>query len=59
VVNVEIPKNDTEPKSDKVSIATSERPATIAGLAEGRIIFMNDFFFEKPKFFPSSIKFCD
>ena len=38
VVSVEIPKKDTEPKSDKVSIATRDRPATIAGLAEGRII---------------------
>ena len=59
VVKVEIPKKDTEPKSDNVSIATSESPATIAGLAEGSIILKKDFFFEKPRFFPSSIKFCD
>ena len=38
VVNVEIPKNDTAPKSDSVSIATNDNPATIAGLADGRII---------------------
>ena len=54
-----IPKKDTDPKSDRVSMATSESPATIAGLAEGRIILKKDFFFEKPRFFPSSIKFCD
>ena len=36
VVSVDIPKKDTEPKSDKVSMATSESPATIAGLAEGK-----------------------
>ena len=30
-----MPKKDTDPKSDKVSIATNDRPATIAGLAEG------------------------
>ena len=52
-------KNDTVPKSDNVSIATKERPATIAGLAEGKIILKNDFLFENPKFFPKSIKFCD
>ena len=52
-----MPKKETEPKSDNVSIATRERPATIAGLAEGKIIFKKDFFFENPKFFPSSIKF--
>ena len=59
VVRVEIPKKDTDPKSDKVSIATSESPATMAGLAEGSIILKKDFFFEKPSFLPSSIKFCD
>ena len=51
MVSVEIPKNDTEPKSDKVSIATSERPATIAGLAEGRIILKKDFFLKNQDFF--------
>ena len=52
VVNVEIPKNETEPKSESVSIATSARPATMAGLAEGKIILKNDFCFVKPRFFP-------
>ena len=55
---MDIPKNDTDPKSDKVSIATRDRPATIAGLAEGKIILKKDFFLLKPRFFPSSIKFC-
>ena len=59
VVKVEIPKNETDPKSDSVSIATNERPATIAGLADGSIILKNDFFLEKPRFLPSSIKFWD
>ena len=59
VVNVDIPKKETDPKSDKVSIATNERPATIAGLAEGSIILKKDFCLEKPMFFPSSIKFSD
>ena len=57
VVSVEIPKKDTEPKSDNVSIATNESPATIAGLADGRIILKKDFCFVNPRFFPSSIKF--
>ena len=59
VVKVEIPKNETDPKSESVSIATNESPATIAGLADGSMILKNDFFLEKPRFFPSSIKFCD
>ena len=59
VVRVEIPKKDTEPKSDYVSIATNESPATMAGLAEGSIILKNDFFLEKPRFLPNSIRFCD
>ena len=56
-VKVETPKKETDPKSESVSIATNESPATIAGLADGRIILKNDFFLEKPRFFPSSIKF--
>ena len=44
VVNVEIPKKDTAPKSDKVSIATKANPAIIAGIAEGKIILNNNFF---------------
>ena len=59
VVKVDIPKKETDPKSDNVSIATNESPATIAGLAEGKIIEVNDLSFEKPRFFPKSIKFCD
>ena len=47
VVKVEIPKKDTEPKSDKVSMATSERPATIAGLADGSIILKKDLSFRE------------
>ncbi len=57
VVRVDIPKNETDPKSYKVSIATNERPATIAGLAEGSIILKKDLCLEKPMFLPSSIKF--
>ena len=59
VVKVETLKKETVPKSVNVSMATKDNPTTMAGLAEGRIILKNDFFLEKPKFFPSSIKFCD
>ena len=59
VVNVDIPKKETEPKSESVSIATRDKPATIAGLADGNIILKKDFCLEKPRFFPSSIRFCD
>ena len=52
-------KKETVPKSDNVSIATKDSPTTIAGLAEGRIIFKNVFFDDNPRFFPASIKFCD
>ena len=31
-------KKSTVPKSDNVSIATRDRPTTIAGLAEGKMI---------------------
>ena len=57
MVKVDIPKKDTAPKSDKVSIATKDNPAIIAGLADGKIILKNVFFVEKPRFFPSSSKF--
>ena len=40
-------------------ILPSARPATIAGRADGSIILKNDFFLEKPRFLPSSIKFWD
>ena len=51
VVRVAMPKNDTAPKSDRVSIATKANPATIAGLADGKIILKNDSLDESPKFF--------
>ena len=59
VVRVAIPKNDTAPKSDNVSIATNAKPATIAGLADGKMILKKDLYFEKPRFCPNSIKFWD
>ena len=59
VVSVDILKKETVPKSDKVSIATNDKPTTIAGLAEGRIIFKNVLFDDRPRFFPASIRFCD
>ena len=43
VVNVEIPKNETAPKSERVYIATNANPAIIAGLAEGRMILKKVF----------------
>jgi len=54
-----IPKKDTAPKSERVSIATKDNPATIAGLAAGKIIENIDLNLENPKFLPNSIKFCD
>ena len=59
VVSVDMLKKDTVPKSDNVSIATKDKPTTIAGLAEGRIIFKNVLFEDNPRFFPTSIRFCD
>ena len=59
VVKVFIEKNSTAPNSAKVSIATRDNPATIAGLAAGIINEYNDLNFEKPKLFPRSIRFCD
>ena len=38
VVNVFTEKKSTAPNSANVSIATSDKPATIAGRAEGNII---------------------
>jgi hypothetical protein len=40
VVNVEIPKKETVPKSDRVSIATKLIPINIAGLDNGKIILL-------------------
>ena len=59
VVNVDMLKKETVPKSDNVSMATKDNPTTIAGLAEGRIIFRKVFFEDNPRFLPTSIKFCD
>ena len=55
VVNVDTLKKDTVPKSDKHSIATSDKPAIIAGLAEGKIILVKVSFSDKPRFLPTSI----
>ena len=43
-----IEKKSTAPNSAKVSIATNDKPAIIAGLADGKIILRNTFNFEKP-----------
>ena len=59
VVKVFIEKKSTAPNSAKVSIATKDNPATIAGRADGNMIEKNDCNFENPKFFPRSIRFCD
>ena len=59
VVNVFIEKKSTAPNSASVSIATKDKPATIAGRAAGRIIVYNVLKFVKPRFFPKSMKFCD
>ena len=53
-----IEKKSTAPNSASVSIATKDKPATIAGRAAGKIIEYKLLNFEKPKFFPKSIKFC-
>ena len=59
LLRVFIEKKSTAPNSAKVSIATNDKPAIIAGLAEGKIILRKTFNFEKPKFLPKSIRFCD
>ena len=59
VVNVEILKKDTVPKSDNVSIATRDRPTIIAGLAEGSITLKKLCLVERPKFLLTSIKLLD
>ena len=59
VVKVFIEKKSTAPNSAKVSIATRDNPATIAGRAAGNIILKNDLNLEKPRFFPRSIRFWD
>ena len=52
-----IEKKSTAPNSAKVSIATRDNPATIAGLAAGSINEYKDLNFENPKLLPKSIKF--
>ena len=59
VVKVFIEKKSTAPNSAKVSIATKDNPAIIAGRAAGNINEYKDFNFEKPRLLPKSIKFCD
>ena len=59
VVKVEIPKYETVPKSDNVSIATNDKPIKIAGLAVGRIILKSVSKPLKPKLLPTSNKFLD
>ena len=56
---VETLKNETVPKSDKHSIATRAKPATIAGLAEGKITLKKLSFDERPRFRLTSIKLFD
>ena len=55
VVSVFTLKKETVPKSDKHSIATKAKPATIAGLADGKIILKNVSLSERPKFLPTSM----
>ena len=59
VVSVFIEKKSTAPNSANVSIATRDKPATIAGLADGNINLKNDQNLENPRFLPKSIRFCD
>ena len=59
MVKVFIEKKSTAPNSAKVSIATRDNPATIAGLAAGNINEYKDLNLENPKLLPKSIKFWD
>ena len=59
MVRVLIEKKSTAPNSANVSIATKDKPATIAGLAAGNIKEYKDLNFEKPKLLPRSIRFWD
>ena len=58
-MNVDKPKKETVPKSDKVSIPTKLNPMKIAGLADGRMTLKKISKFVKPKFLPTSIRFLD
>ena len=57
VVNVFIEKKSTAPNSAKVSIATNDKPAIIAGRADGKITCKKALILENPKFLLRSIKF--
>ena len=57
VVKVLTEKKSTAPNSARVSIATGDKPATIAGRAAGNINLNNDSNFENPKLLPKSIRF--
>ena len=59
VLSVFIEKKSTAPNSANVSIDTKDKPAIIAGRADGNIIVKKDFIFENPRFLPRSIKFWD
>ena len=59
VVKVDIPKKETVPKSDNVSIATKLRLMKIAGLADGMTILKNIFNGENPSVLPKSIRLFD
>ena len=59
VVKVFIAKKSTAPNSARVSIATNDKPAIIAGRADGKIIEHNVFNLVNPRFLPNSIIFCD
>ena len=52
-------KNSTVPKSDTHSIATKDNPATIAGLADGKMILKKLSFAEKPRFLLTYIRLFD
>ena len=54
VVNVEIAKWSTAPKSDKVSMATIIVPAIKAGLTKGRASFKKIDAWDKPNVLPTS-----
>ena len=57
VVKVFIEKKSTAPNSANVSIATNDNPATIAGLADGKITCKKALILDSPKFLLRSIKF--
>ena len=56
LLSVETLKKETVPKSAKHSIATRDKPAIIAGLADGNIILKKLSLALYPKFLLTSIK---